>query len=91
MGEILHEVERFDCHLFVDAFFDVLIELKKKSPDWASQIMVRCLNSERCTLEMKERIDHVDAETAAGVKEICRALKERNAARFGESVDKILA
>ncbi|MCX8256002.1 MAG: Imm30 family immunity protein [Beijerinckiaceae bacterium] len=90
MWAILHGAERFDYRQYAEAYVDVLPELHRKSPDWASFIMGSCLNSEKFRMEIKKRIYQADAETAAIARGICAALKEEHPAQFGVTAAEII-
>lgn len=76
MFSIVHTIEMFDDRVYVEAIFNSLPELARRSPRWAKILHMRILNSDPARLAYRNRFLHATLDERAAARTVLDGVRK---------------
>jgi len=91
MWSLVHAAEQFDDNTYIRQLLAVFSELVVASSRWASILIMRMLNSDRCRAELVRQTRTAPVETRKAVAQICEWINGRDARFLAKTAAVLIA
>lgn len=78
MFSIIHLIEKFDDRVYIERLLDVVDELYRHSPRWASIVFMRVLNSDAAKGELVRQLHLAPPSVKASVHSLMTKINDRS-------------
>lgn len=91
MFSLIHAAEDFDDATYVEAFLDIVANIKDSSPKWASIVLMRILNNPSTKFALINAVRSANANEKMAIGSLCEGINRRNAEFLAKTMPLLLA